>query len=114
VKRFALRKGLPLAMLGVAGAAVAALVIQFTIQPPIALSSGGNGDKPKLQRAGNGLLVAAYGDSPVGASNVYDTKADVERPARDVFVRTCNAATTNCDVAANWSAPVNVSNSALL
>ncbi|WP_119353636.1 choice-of-anchor O protein [Azohydromonas sediminis] len=113
MKKFALKTTLPLALLGTAGVAVAALVIQFTIQTPIALSDGGNGDKPKLVRASNGLLVAAYGDSPAGAGLVYDTKADAERKARDVFVRTCNPATTNCDVPANWSPAVNVSNSAL-
>ncbi len=97
-----------------AGAAYAATqVIQFTINTPIALSDNGNGDKPKIQRAGNGILVAAYGDSPVGAGMVYDVKAQVERKARDVFVKTCNSLTTNCDVKANWSAPINVSNSAL-
>lgn len=87
-------------------------VIQFTINTPIALSVGGNGDKPKIQRAGNGLLVTAYGDSTADAQLVYDTKAAGERKARDIYVRTCNSLTANCDDPANWTAPFNVSKSA--
>ena len=130
VKKFALRKTLPLAMLGTAGVALAALVIQFTIQTPVPLSKVvptdpnefDNADKPKIQRAGNGQLVVAYGDSPTNAGDVYDTKGDVERKARDIFVRTCNTIGPDpanprpadyCDSPANWTAPVNVSNSAL-
>jgi len=100
--------------MAVVGAAYAATqIIQFTINEPFALSDGNNGDKPKIQRAGNGLLVVAYGDSPVGAGDVYDVKAQVERKARDVFVKTCNSLTTDCDVKANWAGPINISNSAL-
>ncbi|MCM5570147.1 choice-of-anchor O protein [Burkholderiaceae bacterium FT117] len=96
----------------VAGLAYAAT--QITVGTPIALSSGGNGDKPKIQRTGDGTLVVAYGDSPEGAGLVYDVKAQVERVARDIFVRTCKpSADKTCDNVADWSAAVNISNSAL-
>ena len=87
MKKFALKKTWPAALLGLAGAAglayAATQFIEFTIQEPIVLSTVGNGDKPKLQRAGSGLLVTAYGDTApedkVEANLVYDTKADAER-----------------------------------
>lgn len=101
--------------MAVVGAAYAATqIIQFTINTPIALSVGGNGDKPKIQRAGSGLLVTAYGDSEAGFGTVYDVKGDVERQARDIYVRTCNSLTANCDDPANWTAPFNVSKSVSL
>ncbi len=66
-----------------------------------------------MQRAGDGTLVVAYGDSPVGAGMVYDVKAGVERTARDIFVKTCKPdATKSCNVVSDWSTVVNVSNSA--
>ena len=40
------------------------------------------------------------------ANYVYDLKADVERPARDIFVRTCDSAGADC------ADPVNISNTA--
>ncbi len=95
-----------------AGVAYAATTVTIGINSPIALSTGGNGDKPKIQRNGSGLLVTAYGDSASGAQLVYDTKADAERLARDIYVRTCDSLNANCDDPANWSAPVNVSKSA--
>lgn len=65
--------------IGLAGIAVAARVAyaayQITVNTPIAVSDGIMGDKPKLQRAGDGTLVVAYGDSPDGAGMVYDVKA---------------------------------------
>ncbi|MCU0924459.1 MAG: choice-of-anchor O protein [Hydrogenophaga sp.] len=110
----------PLTAIGVATAAVAATVI--TLQPEIAVSTGGSGHKPKIQRAGaDGTLVMAYGDTFTGAQTVYDTKAQAERLARDIFVRTCKPTpatdtTTSpritCDAESEWSAPINVSNSA--
>ena len=113
-----------LALLGtvaVAGLAYAATQIQ--LNPEISISQNGNGHKPKIQRLGaDGTLVMAYGDSPVGAPDVYDTKAQGTRKARDIFVRTCKPTpetdTTTvprvtCDVESEWSAPSNVSNSAL-
>lgn len=98
--------------IAVATAAVAATVI--TVKTPFALSDGTMGDKPKLQRLGDGTLVTAYGDSPAGAGMVYDVKADEERTARDIFVKFCKpSATKSCDAKADWSPAINVSNSAL-
>ena len=48
------------------------------------------------------------------AKYVYDLKADVERPARDIFVRTCDSAGADCADPRNWTAPVNISNTAAL
>ena len=108
------RKKLLVAMAAVFAATAAYAATQITISTPFALSDNGNGDKPKIQRAGDGTLVVAYGDSPVGATNVYDVKAQTERLARDIFVKTCKpSATKTCDNQADWSAAVNVSNSAL-
>ena len=96
----------------VSGVVVAATLI--TINTPFALSEGSSGDKPKIQRASDGTLVVTYGDNPVGAGVVYDVKANAERPARDVFVKACKPdATRSCNDLADWSAPVNLSNSAL-
>src|SRR5690606_5301811 len=96
----------------IAGAAYAAT--QITINTPIAISDGGNGDKPKVQRGGDGTLVVVYGDSPAGANLVYDVKANVERKARDVFAKSCKPdATKTCDNPADWSAATNISGSAL-
>jgi len=45
---------------------------------------------------------------------VYDVKGDSERPARDIFVKTCKPSSTKtCNLFSDWSAPVNVSDSAL-
>lgn len=88
--------------------------IQITINTPIAISDGTYGDKPKIQRAGDGRLVIAYGDETPGAGDVYDVKADKERPARDIYVKTCKPdAVVSCDNLAEWSAATNVSQSAL-
>jgi MYXO-CTERM domain-containing protein len=100
-----------LVMLGAASAAFAAT--QITVQTPFALSDGASGDKPKIQRLGDGTLVVAYGDSPVGAGTVYDIKAAEERTARDVFIKTCKPdATRTCNTLADWSPAINVSQSA--
>jgi len=113
------KTALAIAAATVATLAVAATVI--TVKTPITVSDGILGDKPKLQRAGDGTLVIAYGDSPAGAGMVYDVKAAEERTARDIFVKTCKPGTTRpdtvvrtCDVLADWSNAINVSNSALL
>ncbi|MDV7393696.1 hypothetical protein RZS08_20130, partial [Arthrospira platensis SPKY1] len=92
------------------------------MQPEIYISQGNNGFKPKIQRAGaTGTLVMAYGDSAPGAQLVYDTKAQAERPARDIYVRHCtptpetDTTTTpriTCDSESEWSVPINVSQSA--
>jgi hypothetical protein len=102
-----------LALLGtvaVAGMAYAAIVTQIQLKPEITLSEGGNGHKPKIQRASDGTLVSAFGDSPAGVGDVYDTKADAERPARDIYVKYCKPGTTRpdtairtCDDPADWT-----------
>jgi hypothetical protein len=109
------RKKVLVAAVGSALVATAAYAAtQLAVKAPIALSDGGLGDKPKIQRSGDGTLVVAYGDAPAGAGLVYDVKAEIERKARDVFVKTCKpGATKSCNSQADWSAPINVSNSAL-
>ena len=71
--------------------------------------------KPKLVRLTNGWLVSVYGDAvdDAPARYAYDTKADALHPARDLFVRRCNAAKTDCADPENWSGAVNLSNTAL-
>jgi hypothetical protein len=111
-----------LGAVAVVGVAYAAIVTQIQLKPEITVSSGGSGHKPKIQRAGaDGTLVMAYGDTFEGAPVVYDTKAQEERTARDIFVRYCkptpetDTTTTpriTCDVDSEWSPPINVSNSA--
>jgi hypothetical protein len=88
--------------------------VQIVVRQPFKISDGNLGDKPKIQRMGDGTLVSVYGDAPPGAGTVYDVKAAVERPARDVFVKTCKPGPTRtCDNLTDWSAATNVSNSAL-
>lgn len=70
--------------------------------------------KTKLARLGNGTLIALFGDGVAKTNMVYDVKKRVERPARDVFVRTCASSADDCSVADNWTTPVNLSNTALL
>jgi len=114
-----------LAVLGavaVVGVAYAATQLQIQLKDEQIISSGGSGFKPKIQRAGsNGNLVMAYGDTFAAAPTIYDTKAQAERKARDIFVRYCtptpetDTTTTprrTCDVDSDWSTPVNVSQSA--
>ena len=67
--------------------------------------------KTKLVRLGNGTLVAAYGDAGT-TENVYDVKAQAERPARDIFTTSCNANNSDCGQVSNWSTPVNISGTA--
>jgi hypothetical protein len=86
---------------------------EIFVATPFKLNDGILGDKPKIQRMGDGTLVVAYGDAPTGAGMVYDVKADSERPARDVFVKTCKpSATKTCDLFADWTAAQNISKSA--
>jgi hypothetical protein len=113
-----------LALLGtvaVAGMAYAAIVTQIQLKPEISISTGGSGHKPKIQRAGaTGTLVMAYGDTFTGAQTVYDTKAQAQRPARDIYVRHCTPTPETstvtpritCDALSEWSDPFNVSKSA--
>ena len=70
----------------------------------------GDAFKTKLVRLGNGTLVSTFGDGVDTNKIVYDLKGDVERPARDIFVRTCATVDGNdCSVEENWSEPENVS-----
>ncbi len=103
---------------GLLSAGHADAATELEIGTSIVLSSG-TGDKTsdidsaakvKLVRQGNGLLVAVYNDAAGDA--VYDVKAQGERAARDVFVRTCNASMSDCDDESEWSDAVNVSGTA--
>ena len=70
--------------------------------------------KPKLVRLQSGRLVTIYGDAIEDVANhyVYDVKGDTMHPARDVFARYCDSWSVDCGDPANWSAPVNISNTA--
>jgi len=136
VKDFALKKVLPFAALGVAGAVglayAATFVTEIRLDPEITLSEGNNGHKPKLMRSVDGTLVSVFGDSPAGAQSVYDTKAAAERLARDIFVKWCKptpdsdtttpaAERITCNKPEEWTKAItasgtagNLSNSALL
>ena len=84
----------------------------LSVNLPFALSDFDSGDKPKIQRAGDGTLVVVYGDAPDNNRLVYDVKAAKERPARDIFVKTCKPDTTKtCDKIEDWSAATNISQS---
>ena len=93
---------------------------QIGLSTPIELSTQApdlNGAyKSKIVRTSNGVLIVVYGDilenNPL--HYVYDSKQSSERPARDVFITVCDSASNDCSVSANWSAPVNISNTALL
>lgn len=63
--------------------------------------------KTKLIRLPGGTLVStfSYGNADDNET-VYDPKAQAERPARDIFV------TVSTDDGANWSTPVNISDTA--
>lgn len=99
-------------------AATAAQVLEFS--PPISLSDHQpdmhQAYKPKLVTLSSGRLVAVYNEALENdaAHYVYDTKGDYVRPARDVFVRYCDPQEVDCADIANWSAPSNVSGTALL
>lgn len=93
MNRFASKRFLLMAALSLAGAGglvfAATFVTQVQLEPEVTLSEGNNGHKPKLMRAADGTLVSVYGDSPGGAQNVYDPKADAERQARDIYAKWC-------------------------
>jgi hypothetical protein len=88
---------------------------QLEVGPSVVLTDQSpDGDlsaKIKIVRLGNGVLVAAYGDAAT-EELVYDVKERIERPARDVFVRRCNANTSDCSEISSWSTPINLSNTA--
>ncbi|WP_455206652.1 choice-of-anchor O protein [Kaarinaea lacus] len=95
-------------------------VDQLELSTPIELSSQipdlGGAYKSKIEGVDNGILVVVYGDyvenDPL--RYVFDTKDNAERPARDVFITTCNSAVDDCSLSASWSAPFNLSNTAQL
>ncbi len=72
--------------------------------------------KPKLVNLNNGIMIVIYGDAIENLPEhyVYDLQADTVRPARDVFVRTCDSANLDCSQTANWTAAFNLSNTANL
>lgn len=94
------------------GTVPVAAISPITVNAPFALSDGDSGDKPKIQRGGDGTLVVVYGDAPDNARLVYDVMGQAERPARDIFVKTCKPdAAKSCDALADWSAAKNISQS---
>lgn len=97
--------------------AISAAATQLDFTDPVSLSDAqspdlGDAFKVKLVRLGNGNLISVFGEAVDSAKIVYDVKGDKERAARDIFVRTCASATVDCSVESNWSAPVNISNTA--
>ncbi|MEJ2451094.1 MAG: choice-of-anchor O protein [Gammaproteobacteria bacterium] len=70
--------------------------------------------KPKLVSLSNGVIIAIYNDAIEDNPShyVYDLKTDTLRPARDVFVRSCDTVKQDCSLPASWSAPLNISNMA--
>ncbi len=81
---------------------------------PDTLSDNSLANKTKLVRMGSGWLVSVFGDATDGSQTVYDTKADDVRLSRDIFVRVCHPANniSQCSSADDWSAPLNISNTA--
>ena len=103
------------------GAAPPVTAAPLKLAPAITLSDDQTPDldraaKSRLVRLANGTLVVAYCDAVADdpANYVYDLKADVERPARDIFVRTCDSAGADCADPRSWTDPVNISNTAAL
>lgn len=92
------------------GASLAATGLSFGDK--VLLSANGGANKTKLARMSSGRLVAVFGDYPGTATNlVYDVKSRTERPARDIYVRTCDG---DCDQPGNWSEATNLSGTAAL
>lgn len=99
---------------GVEALSTTEVVESIAISTPFALSDFESGDKPKIQRTSDGTLVVVYGDALDNTRLVYDVKAQVQRPARDIFVKTCkpDLALTpqkTCDLLSDWSASTNIS-----
>jgi len=80
----------------------------------VTLSGHGGAFKTKITSLTTGpnagRLVVVYGDTPAAARTVYDVKAQSERPARDVFIRYCDAQSVDCSDLGNWSAAEDISN----
>jgi uncharacterized repeat protein (TIGR01451 family) len=114
-----LRKGILLTGVGAAFVSLCAYAAyEFIYSAPIEISTQSTFNyaaKPKLVRLGNGMLILPYGDAVEDDPSryTYDAKGDKDRPARDIFVRTCNSKQTDCSVEENWSDAVNISNTAL-
>lgn len=109
-------------LIGGISIAMAAIAESLLFSNPEMLSEYGSANKTKLVRMGNGWLVSVYGDAAGPA--VYDTKADAQRLARDIFVTVCHPAfsETQCSFVGDefslpgddWSAPINLSKNAHL
>ena len=99
--------------LGVAG--IAAADTELDVGSSIVLSDqdpdGDLAAKIKIVGLGNGVLVVVYADAGT-TELVYDVKSRTERPARDVFVRRCNANTSDCSDLTSWSTPLNIAETA--
>lgn len=93
---------------------------QVRLSTPIELSTQApdldGAYKSKIVRTSAGVLVVVYGDFLENNPShyVFDSKQSIERAARDVFITVCNSANNDCSVSANWSTPINISNTALL
>ena len=99
-------------LIGGISIAMAAIAAPLSFSDPEMLSDNGSANKTKLVRMGNGWLVSVHGDA--AGPEVYDTKADAVRLARDIFVTVCHPAnnTSQCSLISDWSAPINISNTA--
>lgn len=102
-----------IAGLAVVSMAVSAAIVAFSY--PETLSENSFASKTKLVRMGNGWLISVYGDA--AGPDVYDTKQNSIRPARDIFVRACHPGNPDnvskqCSSAEDWSDPVNISRTA--
>ena len=92
---------------------------QLSLSAPIVLSTQepdlDSAYKSKIVRTPAGALVVVYGDSVENDPShyVYDAKNADLRPARDVFITVCDSANSDCSVKANWTTPINISNTAL-
>jgi len=105
--------------IAVAAPSLYAADTQLSFSTPFSLSDAqtpdlGQAFKTKLVRLGNGTLISVFGDGVDSSKISYDLKADVERPARDIFIRTCPTASVDCSAEENWSEPENVSGTAAL
>lgn len=93
---------------------------QIRLSTPIELSTQipdlDGAYKSKIVRTSAGVLVVVYGDFLENNPShyVFDSKQSIERAARDAFITVCNSANNDCSVSANWSTPINISNTALL
>lgn len=94
-------------------------VERLGLTPAIELSTQvpdyGGAYKSKIVGTSSGILVVVYGDFVENEPlhYVFDLKESGLRPARDVFITVCDSGNSDCSVKANWSIPVNISNTAL-